>query len=953
MIVTDPRISVIAALSDRYEIEVEIGRGGMATVYRARDKRHGSQVAIKVLRQDLVVALGGERFTREVRVTAALQHPHILPLLDSGEASGLPYYVMPFVSGSSLGHRLEREGPLPIPEAMQIVAEIADGLAYAHAKGLIHRDIKPENILLSEGHALIADFGIARVLDTASTEALTDSGLALGTAAYMSPEQAAGERVDARTDIYALGCVLFELLTGNAPFAATSQRALMARHAVDPVPSVSTVRPDVSMGLEAVIARALAKLPADRYATAAEFRTALLDAPALTRAHEALVARGVRRYKWAVGAGIVALAAMAGVLVWQRWPSSNALDANRVMVFPLLLPDKWAGSATAGEDVATMIGSVMDGAGKLRWIDGWQKLTRAQRDSMRLVSDSDAIVLARQQKCAWVLTGKLLTDSATNSVRVVLNLQNLLTDSVGVLKNAVSPINEPWRAGLNAVTQLLSTLIPGAGPEVGTRVLKEWSDRPPQAVALFLSGEADSRHLQRDEALTQFKAAVDVDSTFGYAAQRGAQAASWAHRYGDAKRLARIAVQLARTPRDRAFAAGLDAFLDGRADAAAKALRAALAIDPDMSAAWIQLSETYLHLLPEKGSPDSLANDALSHAIDLDSANTQLLFHRVELAARANDSTRTNAFAKRFLSVVRDSLLRDEVTLMAECVSGGWSEAALNAAAVRTPRALFSVNKMLSLSQLACMRAGYATLLRIDTANTPEADGRRFWEIVGMQYALLARGDTVAALTEIDRFIARWKLGSSIFLGSAPVVPAFAARARQVASADSARYGADYHKAPFSDRLGKLGVWAALDGRLETAQAVAADLAQRATQPGHALDSARAEMVLGHLAMARGNEVEAIRLFTAALRHQAPSDSVSYEDGASMGFERLTLGRLLVKRGRFAEARDVLEVLDSTAPTSFPLYVPAALQLRIKAALGLGDSELAAALRKRAERIAS
>ena len=251
------------------------------------------------------------------------------------------------------------------------------------------------------------------------------------------------------------------------------------------------------------------------------------------------------------------------------------------------------------------------------------------------------------------------------------------------------------------------------------------------------------------------------------------------------------------------------------------------------------------------------------------------------------------------------------------------------------------------------MRAGYATLLRIDTANTPEADGRRFWEIVGMQYALLARGDTVAALTEIDRFIARWKLGSSIFLGSAPVVPAFAARARQVASADSARYGADYHKAPFSDRLGKLGVWAALDGRLETAQAVAADLAQRATQPGHALDSARAEMVLGHLAMARGNEVEAIRLFTAALRHQAPSDSVSYEDGASMGFERLTLGRLLVKRGRFAEARDVLEVLDSTAPTSFPLYVPAALQLRIKAALGLGDSELAAALRKRAERIAS
>ena len=275
--VSELRADVRAALTLRYHLEGEIGHGGMATVYRAREGDHGPVVALKVLRPELALALGGERFTREIRITAALQHAHILPLLDSGDAAGVPYYVMPFVAGASLAHLLEREGPLPVADAVRICADIADGLAYAHRRGLIHRDIKPANILLDHGHALLADFGIARILD-GSSEVLTDSGLALGTASYMSPEQAAGDRVDARADIYALGCVLYELLAGAPPFTGASQRDIMARHATDPVPSLRTVRPDVPKALERVILRSLEKDADRRFSHAGGFREAMLAA---------------------------------------------------------------------------------------------------------------------------------------------------------------------------------------------------------------------------------------------------------------------------------------------------------------------------------------------------------------------------------------------------------------------------------------------------------------------------------------------------------------------------------------------------------------------------------------------------------------------------------------------------------------------------------------------------
>ena len=259
-----------AAIADRYRVERELGAGGMATVFLAQDLKHGREVAIKVLHPELGASIGSERFDREIRLAAKLQHPHILGLYDSGEANGLLYYVMPFVKGESLRDRLDREQQLPIEDAIHITLEVADALGYAHEHGVVHRDIKPENILLAGGHCLVADFGIARAA-TEAGEKLTQTGMAIGTPLYMSPEQSMGEHVGPTADIYSLGCVLYEMLIGTPPFTGPNARAIMARHAMTPVSGLQEVRASVPDEVEEAVLAALAKVPADRPQTAKAF----------------------------------------------------------------------------------------------------------------------------------------------------------------------------------------------------------------------------------------------------------------------------------------------------------------------------------------------------------------------------------------------------------------------------------------------------------------------------------------------------------------------------------------------------------------------------------------------------------------------------------------------------------------------------------------------------------
>src|SRR5450755_1458241 len=250
-----------ARLADRYTIEKELGAGGMATVYLAHDIKHDRDVAIKVLHPDLGAALGGERFLSEIRTTARLQHPHILPLLDSGDTDGLLYYVMPLVTGESLRARLDREQQLPVDDAVRVAREVADALGYAHGLGVVHRDIKPENILLQGGHALVADFGIALAVQSAGGTRMTQTGLSLGTPQYMSPEQAMGERaIDARSDIYALGAVTYEMLVGEPPFNGPTAQAIVAKVITDEPRPLLPQRKSIPANVEVAVLTALQKL---------------------------------------------------------------------------------------------------------------------------------------------------------------------------------------------------------------------------------------------------------------------------------------------------------------------------------------------------------------------------------------------------------------------------------------------------------------------------------------------------------------------------------------------------------------------------------------------------------------------------------------------------------------------------------------------------------------------
>lgn len=322
--------AIVAALADRYIIEHPLGEGGMATVWRARDLRHERDVAIKVLRPELAAALGVERFLREVRVTAALQHPNILPLFDSGEVEGLPWYVMPYVGGETLRDRLRRERQLPVHEAVGIARQVAAALGHAHQQDIVHRDVKPENILLQGDHAYVADFGIALAVIRAEEGRLTETGVSIGTPSYMSPEQATGDRdIDGRSDQWALAAMLYEMLAGEPPHAGTTIQALIARIVSEPPTALTVMRPKVAAALDAVVMRGLQKVPADRYPTVELFDAALASAmdPAQIPTDSRRSSRVGKAPRAGMGIAAIALTViLAAVAVW-RWPGSRAPHA--------------------------------------------------------------------------------------------------------------------------------------------------------------------------------------------------------------------------------------------------------------------------------------------------------------------------------------------------------------------------------------------------------------------------------------------------------------------------------------------------------------------------------------------------------------------------------------------------------------------------------------------------
>jgi serine/threonine-protein kinase len=521
--IADPSSPVLG----RYAIERRLGRGGMATVYLAEDLKLQRRVALKLLHPDLNSALGPERFLREIAVASRLNHPHILPLHDSGEAEGRLFYAMPYVEGESLRQRLEREPQLPVDEAVRILQAVASALDYAHQAGVVHRDIKPENILLGRdpgggpAHPLVADFGLARALDVAGGERLTATGLALGTPGYMSPEQAAaGDGIDGRTDIYALGCVAYEMLAGVPPFTGPTAQAVMARHAVDTVPPLRTVRAAVPEAVEEAIARALRKVPADRFARADEF------AKALQAERAASARRRPRHSGWrrAAAAGAIAAIAAGGLGALFLRPPRAAIppDAATIAVLPFSSSAEDSALASLGRDLAATIGASLDGVGDIRTAD---RLSIAAEFRPEDAGPLDrAAVLARRLGAGSVLRGTLAQSG--DNVRLDAGLYS--TEGLEPLAQGISIIahRDSLAALTDSVVWSLLRQIWQRG-EPPSPSLEAVTTRSLPALRAFLEGERHFEQADMEAATLAYRSAMAADSSFLLAHYRYALALSW------------------------------------------------------------------------------------------------------------------------------------------------------------------------------------------------------------------------------------------------------------------------------------------------------------------------------------------------------------------------------------------------------------------------------------------
>ena len=507
------------ALASQYRIERELGRGGFATVFLAHDLRHDRSVALKVLHADLAAALGADRFKQEIRLAARLQHPHILGVHDSGETAHQLWFTMPFIAGETLRARLGRERQLAIDETIRIGIEVAGALDYAHRQGVIHRDIKPENILLSEGHALVADFGIARAL---RADALTQTGMAMGTPAYMSPEQSSGSStVDARTDVYALGCVLYEMLVGEPPFTGPTAQAVLSRAMTETARPVRATRPSVPPALEAAISKAIARIPADRFASVAELGAALTQigfetrTPASTVATAPLpVATRPRRSPVLTVTAAVALiiGAVAGYVFWPRASGGGATRTPRLAVLPFE-------NLGAAEDSYFADGITDDVRGRLATLPGLQVIARASAIQYKGATNKTPQQIAQELDVDYLLTGTVRWEKAgtTRRVRVSPELIEAATGTTRWQQPFDTALDDVFRVQADIAERVAQAL----NVALGATTQKALTMQPTSNVAAYeayLQGEqlaqVTSASAQMQKAISYYQKAVELDPSF-------------------------------------------------------------------------------------------------------------------------------------------------------------------------------------------------------------------------------------------------------------------------------------------------------------------------------------------------------------------------------------------------------------------------------------------------------
>jgi TolB-like protein len=651
----DPIARLNGALEGRYRIESELGEGGMASVYLASDLRHERKVALKVLKPELAALVGARRFLAEIKTTANLQHPHILPLFDSGTADGFLFYVMPFVDGETLRQRLDRDGSLSVEDAIAIALEIADGLAHAHGKGVVHRDIKPENVLLAGRHASIADFGIARGVQEAGGGPLTQTGMAIGTPTYMSPEQASGDtRVDSRSDIYSLACVVYEMLAGEPPYTGPTAASILAKKLTQPAPDVRVVREAVPPALQAALGCALARSPSDRFATAAEFGGALSASAPMApgdRMPHSVGPRGTRRVFRNVLLAVGALGLLvAGALGINLTRTGTSAGIERDMDVIAVLPFSVRGSddlAYLREGMVDLLSTKLDGVGGLRVADPQAIFAALPDGDPAGLSDADASRVSAALGAGRVLHGSVLPSGGRLLIRA--SVRNG-AGQVEVEASAEGPEDDLFGIVDRLVSDLVASGITGQQTQLAS--LEELTTQSNEALRLYLEGIRNFRRgLGMLETTELMRRSVALDSTF-------ALAAYWAGYMAVYQELPALEhFRLATRHRTRLsvrtqmrLAAALAAE-EGRHAEAIALYRRLVDRYPDDVAGWFQLAEQVSHTGSFVGETAGAARSAYEQAVALDPGLAPAYLHLAIIGGLERDTLALEAWAERLDSL--------------------------------------------------------------------------------------------------------------------------------------------------------------------------------------------------------------------------------------------------------------------------------------------------------------
>ncbi len=622
----DLRAQLEAGLAGHYALARELGRGGMATVFLATDLKHDRPVAFKILHPDLAQTLGPERFQREIRLAARLQHPHILTVHDSGETSGHLWFTMPFVEGESLRERLRRERQLPLTDALRVTREAAQALQYAHEHGVVHRDIKPENLLLTrDGNTLVADFGIARALGAAE-DGLTQTGMSVGTPAYMSPEQATGDpTLDARSDIYSLGAVLYEMLAGEPPYSGPTVQAMLMKRLSEPVPSVRSGRPAIPEAVDLAVRKSLAVVPADRYATAAEFAQALEQAVSATSGATAAVTPaaavqanpGRRKRLPAVLAG--AAVAVAALFGWWRLRSAPPAPAaaDHLAVLPFAVHGGKSLDFLA-QGLVDLLSRNLDGAGDLRSVNGATVLAAAHAEGGGVADVEEGRRLAQRVGAGLYVLGSV--NAIGNQVRLDASLYDGGPAQPALLSQA--SVSGDTTQLFELVDRLAGDLMVAQRRGPGSRLLQTAAVTTQSLPALkaYLDAEGSLRRGAFDTALAGFQSAVQLDSTFALAYYRLAVAAAWSSREAlirpNTARAVRLGSRL--SARDQRLLGSFAALAAGKPDEAERGYRGVLQDYPDDLEAQWQLATLLYVYNPLRGRPIAESQPVFDGIVKLD-----------------------------------------------------------------------------------------------------------------------------------------------------------------------------------------------------------------------------------------------------------------------------------------------------------------------------------------------